>query len=372
MMRPAAEPETDWYASEQPTRVVLIAELQRIWRRVSTRPLLLIALTVLVTTGIVYKFATRPVTYEAQVVLALTEGALARESKGIPFFHLREYVNSILLPDNKLADVVEKHNLTRLRRKFGMQYAIDELRSIFEIEIWKNSFVYYDPVDEQHTQRSARIGITVIDSDPDRALDIARDLAGIVIETSALKRREFAAEISSQVAMLRKVTSERLTALAQAISEKDAAIAQARRLGRSAIAAALWNDLAVLEREQKHARKQMTDIANSPEALASEIAAAELDLSLAIVDEDRPERQDSSEFVLVMIAGVVGTGVLVAVALVLGAFDSRVHDTDDVARLGLPVLGHVPGFAGDNVGSMRTRSVAHARVPSFRRWRSHR
>jgi hypothetical protein len=57
---------------------------------------------------------------------------------------------------------------------------------------------------------------------------------------------------------------------------------------------------------------------------------------------------------------------------VLGAFDSRVHDSDDVARLKLPVLGHVPGFAGDNVGSMRTRSAAPTRVPSFRRWRFHR
>ena len=57
---------------------------------------------------------------------------------------------------------------------------------------------------------------------------------------------------------------------------------------------------------------------------------------------------------------------------VLGAFDSRVHDTDDVERLGLPVLGHVPGFAGDHVGSLEARGVLRARVPSFLRWRSQR
>jgi hypothetical protein len=76
--------------------------------------------------------------------------------------------------------------------------------------------------------------------------------------------------------------------------------------------------------------------------------------------------------VVMMIAAVIGTFSLVGAALVLGAFDSRVHDADDVIRLGLPVLGHVPGFAGDNVGSMRTRSAAPTRVPSFRRWRFHR
>jgi hypothetical protein len=59
-------------------------------------------------------------------------------------------------------------------------------------------------------------------------------------------------------------------------------------------------------------------------------------------------------------------------ALIMGAFDSRVHDSDDVARLGLTVLGHVPGFAGDDVGSLEARGVSRARVPSFSRWRSHR
>ena len=58
--------------------------------------------------------------------------------------------------------------------------------------------------------------------------------------------------------------------------------------------------------------------------------------------------------------------------IVIGAFDSRVHDVEDVARLDLPVLGHVPGFPGDNVGSLEARGALRARVPSFLRWRSHR
>ena len=74
--------------------------------------------------------------------------------------------------------------------------------------------------------------------------------------------------------------------------------------------------------------------------------------------------------VLVMILLVVGTGALVGSALFLGAFDSRVHDTDDVARLGLPVLGHVPGFPGDQVGSLRSRGARRNHVPWFLRWRS--
>src|SRR5262249_57329260 len=91
---------------------------------------------------------------------------------------------------------------------------------------------------------------------------------------------------------------------------------------------------------------------------AADIAAAGLDLPLAVVDENRPERPTHSGLVLVMIAAVIGTFSLISAALVLGAFDSRVHEPDDAIRLGLPVLGHVPGFAGDNVGALRTRTPA--------------
>jgi hypothetical protein len=67
---------------------------------------------------------------------------------------------------------------------------------------------------------------------------------------------------------------------------------------------------------------------------------------------------------------IIGTGALVGATLFLGAFDPRVHDTDDVARRGLPVLGHVPGFSGDRVGSLRARGARRARVPWYLRWRS--
>jgi hypothetical protein len=370
MTRSAAS-EEDWYASEEPTRLGLIAELQRIKRRTWNRPIPVLVLTALITTGIVRKIANKPVIAESEVVLALTEGAMSTGHSGIPFIQLREYVNSVLLPDNKLADVVEKFNLSRLRKRLGMQYAIDELRSAFTVEIWKNQFVYFD---EQDTwaRRSARIGISVIDNDPDRALDIARELANIVIETAALQRHKLADAISGQVAMLRTATSDKLDRLANDISLKKEAIDDAMKQGRADVAGVLRIDLAALQKEQRYAEKELTKIAGSPDAIASEIAAAGLDMSLVIVDEHRPERPTQSSFVLVLVGLVVGTGSLIAVALVLGAFDSRVHESDDVARLGLPVLGHVPGFAGDNVGSMQSRSVARARVPSFQRWRSHR
>jgi hypothetical protein len=370
---PASDLEDDdWYGSEESTRLGLIAELQRIRRRTLVRPLPVLALALLITTGITYKVAHKPVMLESEVVLALAEGTMANQQQtGIPVDQLRAYVNSVLLPDKKLLELIEKRDLFRLRKKLGPEFAIEQLRGSFDVQIWKNSFVYYDEEDD-NAARSARIALTVTDTDPDRGFDIARDLAAIVMETLAAQRQKLADEISAQVTALRKVTLEHLAQIQQEVARKQAEIDAANQIGRPELAGLQRLDLVALDHERMRTEEQIVHIATSRESIAGQIAAAELDLSLSIVEEHRPERPTRSSFVLVMVAAVVGTGALIGAALVLGAFDSRVHDADDVARLGLPVLGHVPGFAGDHVGSMQTRSATRARVPSFLRWRSHR
>ena len=364
-------PGDDWYASEESTRIGMISELQRIRSRTLVRPLPVIALAILVTAGITYKVASKQAVLESEVVLALAEGSLAGRQTGIPVDQLRVYVTSVLLPDKKLIELIEKRDLYRLRKNLGPEFAIEQLRGSLDVQIWKNSFMYYDEQD-QNARRSARIGLTVTDSDPDRGFDIARDLASIVMESSALQRQKLADEISSAAAVLRKALVAQLDELDREAQLKQAEVDEATQRGRPEIIAIVGADLAVIDHARQRVQNRLVQIATSRESLASAITAAGLDMSLSIVEEHRPERPTRSGFVLVMVAVVVGTGALVGSALLLGAFDSRVHDADDVARLGLPVLGHVPGFAGDNVGSMQTRSVARARVPSFLRWRSHR
>lgn len=366
-----ALPAQDWFESEESTRVAMVSELQRIKRRTRVRPWGVLILTVLITAGIVRKFATKPIMLEASVTLALAEGQLSSKYNAIPVDQLRQYVTSVLLPDNKLIELIEKRDLFRLRKTAGPQFAIEELRSNLTVQIWKNSFVFFDE-SSQNTRRSARIGLTVGDTDPDRAYEIAHDLASIAIQSSLQQRQKLSDQISGQVAMLREAIDKKIEALDAEIVEKKAAVAAAIRAGHRENAGVLSMELASLERESKASEERLDQIAASGEDLASDITGAGLDMSLSIVEEYRPERPTRSPFVLVMIASVVGTGALLASSLVLGAFDSRVHDSDDVTRLGLPVLGHVPGFAGDHVGSMQTRSAARARVPSFLRWRSHR
>ena len=369
MKRPAIG--DGWYESEEPTRLGMVTELQRIRRRTGIHPIPVILLAAVITAAVTYKIATKPRIYEADVVLALTEGQMAQSKRSIPFGELKEYVSTVLMPDAKLIKLIEKRNLHRLRKKFGDQYAVTELRDQLEIEIWKNSFMYYDEGDA-HAQKSARIGITVLEGDPDLAFDIAHDLASIVIESHEEQRQKIGDELAREVKLMRATMTGRLVTVEQAITVKQTAAALARQNGKPGLASAMQVDLTALDAERKHIQKELAAIAASPEMFADRTTRAGLDTTLSVVEERRPERPESNAFVLIIVAVVVGIGALLGAAVFIGAFDSRVHDTDDVSRLGLPVLGHVPGFPGDHVGSLGARGALRARVPSFLRWRSHR
>ena len=274
----------------------------------------------------------------------------------------------MLIPDGKLVELIERRNLYRLRKKLGNDFAVEQLREQLEVKIWKNSFLYYDEEDED-TLKSARIGITITDADADLAFGLARDIAGIVIATASTQRQDLADKASRNIAQGRIALAQRHDELTALVNQQQAALASAKAQGKASLAEALKLEIGGLEHDVKGIEGRLDQFAASSEGLADRIAAAGLDMSISIVEEQHPERPQQSAFVLIMLAVVVGTFGLIGSALVLGAFDARVHDTDDVTRLGLPVLGHVPGFPGDNVGSLSARGAARRRVPSVLRWR---
>ena len=354
----------EWYEAEERTRVGMVEELQRIRRRTRAHPIRVLVLAAAITSFIMYKLATRPQQFEAEIVLALTEGSLSAKHNGLPVDQLRQFVDGVLIPDSKLKDLIERHDLYRLRKKMGMEYAIEQLRSQMDVQIWKNSFVYYDE-DAQNAEHSARIGLTVHDTDADRAFELAHDIADIIIATARENREQLNTQLASEIAATRDGLTRRLDQLAKESAVKIAALTDAQKAKKPDLAQALELEINEIGHEQNRANKRLSDIAQSRDALADRIAAAGLDTSISIVEETRPERPEHRGFELAMIGIIVGVGSLLGSALLMGAFDSRIHDTDDVERLGLPVLGHVPGFAGDGVGSLASRGASRRRVPSI-------
>ena len=277
----------------------------------------------------------------------------------------------MLLPDAKLLELIERRNLYPSRKRLGDRYAIDGLREQLEIQIWKNTFVYYDE-DAENAEHSAHIGLTVTDTDGDRAFEIARDLASIVIESTQAERQQVAKKMSADMDAARKTLVERVDRLDREISEKQLAMISARKTAKRDLAETLDLELTQLEYERNAGTKTMSDITSSNDLIAERISSAGLDITVAVVEEHRPDRSEHNDFVIALIAVMVALGSLLGAALVLGVFDSRVHDLDDIERLGLPVLGHLPGFPGDHVGSLATRGIGRRRVPSFLRWASQR
>lgn len=361
----------DWYESEASTRQGMIAEIQRIRRRTRVRPISVLLLASLITGAVAYRVITKKALVEADVVLALTEGSLSAKHNGIPVDQLKDYVANVLMPKAKLAEVIERRNLYPLRRKLGIDFAIEELRGQFEIQIWKNTFMYFDE-DAQNAQHSARIGLTVADTDPDRAIELARDLAAVVMSSVNEQRQEMSKKVATEIAVAREQLSARIEQLARDRMQAELALDEAHRAGKEGVAQAINLQIIAIDRELKSADKEQSTIATSRDALADRITQAGLDMSIQVVEEHHPEPNEHRSFVLVLVLVVVGMGALLGAATVVGAFDPRIHDTDDVARLGLPVLGHVPEFPGDNVGSLQARGALRRRVPSFRRWRSNR
>jgi capsular polysaccharide biosynthesis protein len=364
-------PPIDWFEREIPTRFGMVAELQRIARRTRVRPFRVLAVALVITAAVTYKFAMKPRVYTADIVLAMNEGAFSNErDKSIPFEQLKEYVENVLLPDNALLEIIEKRTPGRIDT-FGKAFVLESFRDNVEILIWKNSFAYYDEADP-YAQKSARIGIEVTDLDPDNAFEIARDLASVAIRTHDANRRLVNGQLSAELDTFRDQMALKVDEVANQLVIKENALAAARKIGNNQAAATLIVDINNLVYSRKQYESVYKAIDLSPELFADKLTDAKLDVAITVVDQVRPAKQEQSELVLAMIIAVIGTGAFLGSALLLGSFDSRVHDTDDVTRLNLPVLGHVPGFPGDHVGSLDARGAARRRVPSFLRWRSQR
>ncbi|MBL9019584.1 MAG: hypothetical protein JNL83_35670, partial [Myxococcales bacterium] len=188
----------DWYESEESTRAGLVTELQRMRRRFLARPLPVLLLAALITSAIAYKIHKKQPLVEAEVILALSEGQLGQGHAGIPADDLRQYVSNVLLPDKQLLALIEKKDLYSLRKKLGDQFALEQLREQMEIDIWKNSFVYFDDEDSE-ARKSARIGITVMDTDPAKASDLAHELANIAIVQHELERERIARAVEAEI-----------------------------------------------------------------------------------------------------------------------------------------------------------------------------
>jgi hypothetical protein len=356
--------DDDWFEAEQPMRTALVSELRRLARRARPRWLPILVIASALTGLILWRQATKVRVHRAQIVLAVTEGALADGLHPMPVHELRDYILTVLLSDDVLAEIIEDRELFALRTSHGMAYALAELRDMFEVGVHRNFFLYSYDVD---APRSARIMIRFHHTDPQLAWELVNELAGRIV-TGEHARRLAAAEAlahDAEAALAR--VRQRAATLEAALIDRAVVAAGAEAAGAPGGAAALRVEIGELSAQlhREHERiLTLTQLASADEQ-AGAIDRAGLGLHFVVAQERQPIDEPGARLYLQVILGaVLFCALLPMVAVYVGAFDARVHDAEDVERIGLPVLGHLPGFPGDDVGSLRARGVRGRRVAS--------
>lgn len=366
------KPVPDWIDTEEPLIHGAIIELQRMARRARTRIPLILLITSAITAAFVWKSSKKQVLHEASITLALNEGSMSRRETFLPVLDLRNYVVNVLMSGPKLMEIIEARNWYPLRKKMGTEYALAELMDQTDVQVSRNFFLYED---ESNAPRSARIDITVVDVDAKQAYAVADAVANVIVSSTEEKRQAAAAGIANEVKAVQAAFNEKIASLQHRDIVLAAAISRAEAIRDLPALAHLRVEKITVSDEVKRLREQMTASALSGtlESLSEQISAAGQEVEVSRVREDRPSPNPARGMLLVASAVVVFIMMGIVVAILLGAFDTRIHDADDLRRLGLPIIGHFPAFPGDHVGALKSRSALTSsttgRVPLWRLWR---
>lgn len=363
----AQDEAPDWFESEQPLGRLWVFDLQRLKRRAKTRLLLIFAITFALTGAAARKFSKRGASYDATVFLSFDESALSSGRNSVPGRELTQYVANVLITDKALAELANRRNLHPLRKKLGDEYAVNELRMQIELESIQNDYAERRVAD---TARTATVQITVYGESPEEATMLANDIGEIAVKSSQergiVEARALADDVERTIDNLR----QRVTELSREMLAAKNALAEARASGDpDKIAdASVRNEQADAEWRRADTALTETTRVSAFEASAEALQRAGLGVNARIIDGKNAGGLVDLRTGLAMAVIFVFFGSLIAVSLLVAAFDSRIHDADDVSRLGIPVLGQVPDFPGQTMGSLRQRGVRRHRVPSFLRW----
>ena len=361
----AEAPDQDWGDAEGSWGGAFVVELRRLLRRARARLPITLAIAALMSGIVIRKVATKPQMQIAHVVIAVTEGSLVSNRDPIPVSQMQEYVTSALMPHDKLLAMIEEKNLFPLRKKLGDPFALDELADMVEVTVYRNYFLSdsFDPA----LRRTARIEIAVTHSDGALAFDIAERVAQIILETSDEVQDTAAKSLAARADKILAQARADAAALDKQIAEQELALKDAERKGDNGKAAGLRAVLAQLDLAQRASlgKLQQLEIGITLDQTEASAMAAGLDLKLEIVSERRPLPDVGHNQRLAIVAIIVVLIMVPVAGILVGAFDPRIHDTVDVTRLGFTSLGHLPGFAGDDIGSLRARGIRRKRAAQY-------
>lgn len=337
-------------------------ELDRLKRRARSRLFRTLAFAVLATAAVVYMVARRVPLAESRILIRVTEGSVLREDEPISSRDLGQFLNDSALSSRNLLQLIDKHGLYPLERTRGDLYALEEMRDHLSLEVYRNYFL--EQRGYNMDVRTARIVVRFLDEDPAVSFALASDIAQLIIDSETRRREETSRGLAGVTQRAVDNAAATLQERQQELLSKQTALAEAKRKEDKEEVAGLQVEMSRLTRDLENQSTQLRK-ARENKARADLKLALEsqgINLFYEIVDERPPPPQPAGKEIRLAMIGLAAFLIILPLcAIAVGAFDSRIHDTDDVQRLGLEVVGHVPRFPGFGIGSMRARRAAERR-----------
>jgi hypothetical protein len=351
----------DWLDSESEL-LSWHRELDRLKRRARARLFRTLLLALAGTAALVYMISRRVPLAESRILIRVTEGSVLREDEPISSRDLGQFLNDSALSNRNLGQLIDKHKLYPLESARGELYALEELRDHLTLEVYRNYFL--ESRGYNSDVRTARIAIRFLDEDPGVSFAVASDIAQLIIDSETRRREETSRGIASITQKAVDSAAATLEERQEELRSKQEALGEARRKDDKEEISALQVAISRLTRDvdiqSDVVRKARENKAHADLKLALE--GQRINLFYEIVDErPPPPPQAGKEIRLAMIGLAAFLIILPLCAIAVGAFDSRIHDMEDVQRLGLEVVGHVPRFPGFGIGAMRARRAGERR-----------
>ena len=342
----------DWLEDERDSHSA-VRELRRLKRRAKQRVIRTILVALAVAAAVVAYKARAPRHFTSKVILRVSEG-LAGDS-AMPEEGLKGYVESALLTQDVLLELIDDFDLYPLDRARGDQFALDSIRDDLEVEVFQNFFAAgYDV-----GPRSTRIALSFRSQDREEAIAVAQEVTDRIVAIEMERREQALDEMVRAARSVLDRAQATLAAQQQHLSQLLVGMQLAEKTGDRGRAGQLrvqsqhlLESMHTHEQTVRRARQRKEDI-----ELRRHAAQRRAGLNFEIADERVPRLPpDHAWAPLLMLGGAVFVLSLPLAAIAVGAFDRRLREVDDVERLGLPVLGRVPRFRGMDVGALSRRS----------------
>ncbi len=327
--------DRDWTESEPGFRE-LIDEVRRLLRRGRKRWWIAAALTIVIVAGVVARQARNVRRYPARIMLGVTENATSEESPVHSSAELKNYVYYAVFTDSALMKIIEKNHYDDKMLAKQPRLVLEEFRETVEVDVAKNEFATARLTGET---RSALVSVELWLPDPEQAIDITRQLGDLVIqrdEENQLERIRLERTLAvTGVSIVRNEIDRMERELAAANYE----IEDASPMRRAELSVTIDNVTRAMlgaktRLESALERRRKFDHVGADSNTSVALRWDRVDWGAAALRIN--ERASLAQ---------VGFGSLFILfpllLLGVGAFNRRVYDDRDVARLGYDALGVV-------------------------------